>query len=165
MVVVDAAGKVAGRVIGLETTLVSINGAHTLVRVVFPSNGSQQYGTVTWVPYDDNTQRMYFTTNDCSGPPLINTNIDRSISTRYGFRPSVVMLDASKNVMLYVGSNAPAQSTPYYSMNSYSYCTAGPAGDNCGPGPCNVESGTVPAVPLESSVNMTQSSPPPLTIQ
>jgi len=165
LVVVDATGRVAGRVLGFETAIVSVNAAHTPVRILFPQDASLPLGTLTWVPWDDNTQRMYFSTNDCSGPPLVNTNIDRSISTRYGFRPSVVMLDAALNVMLYVGTSAAAQPTTYSSRLSYPVCLGGPGGSNCGPIACTVEGGTVPAVPIESTVNMTLTYSPPLTIQ
>ena len=167
MSVIDATGKEAARmyapVSGRSAVAVNVNGAVTLVHITAQRDQSSDLlylGGARWLPEET---AVYFPAANCSGPPLINT-IDARISIEMGFRPSVTLFDSSgMNLMLYVGAAGPAQLQSTQSQGRAVDCGTQ---QTCSPiQGCFNSNGLIQAVPLEATVNLGLTYPPPLTVR
>jgi len=150
LLIVDSTGQVAARYAGIlpvadnrdsiPMAAVSVNGNVTMV----PLEAGPVTATLNW---SNGRRALYYPTSNCSGPPYVTYP-----NFYAGGRTSVVEAVGNSRV-LYVGSNAPFVAMPAGSIQ-------------VGGGmPCQQSTATVAVVPLETTVNLDQVYPGPLTLR
>jgi len=160
LVVMDATGKVAGRYIdnsgNIGNVVISVNGANTVVKIVQDHDASGAYlSAARWIP----SSIAYFPTADCSGLPLVNAMSGETIAP--GFRASHVFFDANGLVLRL----AVAGPSSLRSHQSYGYPRCDASGV-CQVTGCVVESKTEQqGWNVETTINLNQTYPGPLTVQ
>jgi hypothetical protein len=164
IIVVDSAGKTAGRYMTLpwlvtyyeQAVAITVNGALTLAPIgqLLLQDGTYSRG-FGWTP--TLRQDIYYPGSFCTGAPIVAVNF-----ANIGVRPSVVDFDGAHRI-LYLGADVEPTPQAYASFRRWDYYSAPGYGGFSGS--CTQTASTVMGVPLETTVELDVAYPHPLMLK
>lgn len=165
LVLADSAGRPVGRIAGTVN-----NGGYELAMVVLDLGSARTAVMVTprvavegparglyWAP--TLRTQVYYASTDCSGPPVVTAP---TFSLAYGMRWSVVDFNGGA-LVAHVGADVAPSMQPARSYRFWDFYAPSPSGFNATP--CSAGADGVMGVPTETTVNLDQAHPAPLSIR